>query len=111
MYILNLSEPYAIIGALVITLLFIILGKEFKKSLLTAAGLMIFLVSLLIHAFQLTVVIEPINRTIITISMSIEAVMIFLLYISYLWVDDIEARAKNKKSIDNSLDWFWKKLG
>ena len=42
--------------------------------------------------------------------MSIEAIMILLSYISYLWVDDIEAKEKNKKSIDNSLDWFWKKI-
>ena len=35
---------------------------------------------------------------------------ILMSFISYLWVDDMEARLKKKKSIDNSLDWFWKKI-
>ena len=33
MYILNLSNIYTVIGALMITILLIVLGKEFKKSL------------------------------------------------------------------------------
>ena len=111
MYILNLSNGYTILGALMVTLLFIIWGKELKKSLITAVGLMLFLASLLIHAVQLTMLVDTVYRSIVSISMSVEAIMIFLLYISYLWVDDIEAKAKNKKSIDNSLDWFWKKIG
>lgn len=111
MYILNLSSPYTIIGALMISLLFIILGKELKKSLLPAIGLILFLIILLIHTFQLTVLINAAYRSMVSISMTVDALMIFLLYISYLWVDDIEAKAKNKKSIDNSLDWFWKKIG
>lgn len=111
MYILNLSQPYAIIGALMITLLFIILGRELKKSVLPAIGLAIFLILLLIHTFQLTILLNPTYRAMVSMSMSIDAIMIFLLYISYLWVDDIEAKLKNKKSIDNSLDWFWKKIG
>lgn len=111
MYILNLSNGYTIIGALMITLLFIIFGKEFKKSLITAVGLILFLVALLIHTVQLTMIVDTVYKSIVTISMSVEAIMIFLLYISYLWIDDIEAKAKHKKSIDNSLEWFWKKIG
>lgn len=110
MYIVNLSEPYSIIGALMITLLLIILGKEFKKSLLPVVPLIVFLILLLVHTFQLTMLRDTTYRTMVTISMSVDAIMIFLSYISYLWVDDIETREKNKKSIDNSLDWFWKKV-
>jgi len=111
MYILDLSNPYTIIGALMLTLIFIILGKEFKKSLLTAIGLIIFVIILVIHTFQLTVLTDVVYRAMVSISMTVDALMIFLLYISYLWVDDIEAKEKNKKSIDNSLEWFWKKIG
>ena len=110
MYIVNLSEPYAIIGALMVTLLFIILGKEFKKSLLPAIPLFIFLVLLLIHTFQSTILTDLMYKSMVTVSMGVDACMIFLSYISYLWVDDIETREKHKKSIDNSLDWFWKKV-
>ena len=110
MYIVNLSEPYAIIGALMVTLLFIILGKEFKKSLLPAIPLFVFLILLVIHTYQSTVAIDIVYKSMVTVSMGVDACMIFLSYISYLWVDDIETREKHKKSIDNSLDWFWKKI-
>lgn len=110
MYIVDLSRPYTIIGALMLTLLFIILGKEFKKSLLPAIPLFLFLILLLIHTFQSTVLTDLVYKSMVTVSMGVDACMIFLSYISYLWVDDIETREKNKKSIDNSLDWFWKKI-
>ena len=110
MYIVNLSQPYAIIGALMFTLLFIILGKEFKKSLLPAIPLFIFLVLLIIHTFQSTILTDLLYKSMVTVSMGVDACMIFLAYISYLWVDDIETKEKHKKSIDNSLDWFWKKV-
>ena len=41
-YVVNLSEPYAVVLALMITLLAIILGKEFKKRLLQAIVLGLF---------------------------------------------------------------------
>lgn len=110
MYILNLSQPYTIIAALMVTLLCIILGKEFKKSLLPAISLFLFLILLAIHTFQSTILNDSLYKSIVTVSMCVDACMIFLSYISYLWVDDIETREKHKKSIDNSLDWFWKKV-
>ena len=110
MYILNLSNIYTVIGALMITILLIVLGKEFKKSLLPLIGLSIFLVLILMHALQLWVLEQEIYKVMVTRSITVEAILIFLLYISYLWIDDIEAKEKHKKSIDNSLDWFWKKI-
>ena len=110
MYVLNLTQPATVLIALLITILFIILGKEFKKSLLPAICLILFLGIILIHAFQSIVLTEAYYKVIATKSLGIDAIMILLSYISYLWVDDIEAKAKNKKSIDNSLDWFWKKV-
>ena len=106
MYIVNLSQPHAIVGALMFTLLFVVLGKEFKKSILPAITLFLFLTLLIIHTFQSTVLTDVTYKSMVTVSMGVDACMIFLSYISYLWVDDIETKAKNKKSIDNSLDWF-----
>lgn len=109
MYILNFTEPSAIVIALLVTVLFIILGKEFKKSLLPAICLVMFLGIILIHAFQSVVLVDAYYKAMATKSLGVDAIMIFLSYVSYLWVDDIEAKEKNKKSIDNSLEWFWKK--
>lgn len=110
MYIVNLTEPAAILIALAITVLAIILGKEFKKSIIPAICLFIFLSLILMHIFQLTALTDEYYRTMVTRSLAVDAIMIFLSYIAYLWVDDIEAKEKNKKSIDNSLEWFWKKV-
>lgn len=110
MYILDLTNPTAMLICLLVTLLSIILGKEFKKSYIPVITLSIFLVSILIHSFQSIVLVEAYYKTIATKSLAIDAVMILLSYFAYLWVDDIEAKEKNKKSIDNSLEWFWKKV-
>lgn len=110
MYIINLSEPYAVVIALLITVILVILGKEFKKSTLPAIALGIFLVLISIHTAQSFILQNAVDKAIITKSITMDAVMIFISYISYLWIDDIEAKEKNKKSIDNSLDWFWKKV-
>ena len=41
---------------------------------------------------------------------AIDFVFIFISFFAYLWVDDIEAKKMEKKSIDNSLDWLWKNV-
>ena len=110
MYILDFTQPSAILIALFVNVLFIILGKEFKKSYVILIGLGIFLVSILVHAFQSIVLTDIFFKAIATKSLAIDAIMIFLSYFAYLWVDDIETKEKNKKSIDNSLEWFWKKV-
>ena len=43
-------------------------------------------------------------------SIVFDLIFTFLSFISYLWIDDIEAKANKKKIIDNSLDWFWSKI-
>lgn len=110
MYIVNFTEPSAILIALLFTLLCIILGKEFKNSYIPLISLTIFILFSLVHTYQTTALVEAYYKSIASKSIAIDAIMIFLSYFSYLWVDDIEAKEKNKKSIDNSLDWFWKKV-
>ena len=46
----------------------------------------------------------------ISFTMVFDLIFVLLSFISYLWIDDIEAKVKKKKSIDNSLDWFWNKV-
>lgn len=110
MYILDLTQPFGMLVALLVTVFCIALGKEFKKSYLPAVSLGIFLVLILVHTFQSIVLVDAYYKAIATKSLAIDAIMIFLSYFAYLWIDDIEAKEKNKKSVDNSLEWFWKKV-
>lgn len=110
MVILDLTNPYVLLCAILIYLVFLILGKEFKKSILPAISLFIFLTILVVYGVQLIMNNNAEIHKLILSCIGYNAVLVFLSYLSYLWVDDIEAKSKNKKSIDNSLDWFWNKV-
>ena len=110
MLIVDFTQPFGILMALGITVFFIAIGREFKRSFLPGISLVLFLVLIVLHAIQSIALEDVLYKTIATNSLAIDAVMIFLSYFAYLWIDDIEAKQKNKKSVDNSLEWFWKKV-
>lgn len=110
MYILDLTNPLVLLAAILIYAALMILGKEFKKSALPAISLLIFLATLVIYGVQMFVSKNVDTNKMIATCIGYNSILVFLSYISYLWVDSIEAKAKNKKSIDDSLDWFWNKV-
>ena len=110
MYILDLTNPLVLLAAIMVYSLLIVLGKEYKNSALPAISLIIFLTTLGIYGVQMFLSNNADTNKILVTCIGYNSVLVFLSYISYLWVDDMEAKAKNKKSIDNSLDWFWKKV-
>lgn len=112
MFIIDTSHVLVVIMFLMVISLSIYLGKELKKSLLPQIVLVVELVLLVIHAVQLfTIGTDVYNmKTIVVTSMRFDYIYILITFFGYLWIDDIEAREKNKKSVDNSLDWFWKKV-
>ena len=71
-----------------------------------------YLTILVVHVAQIATLSEEYRYLLTTLSRCIVIDFIFVLmtFFSYLWVDDLEAKSKGKKSIDNSLDWFWKKI-
>ena len=86
MAIFNISNPLTLLLMLVATGLLIFLAQELKKSYISVIPLVFYLVLLIVHVIQL------------------------ITFFAYLWVDDIEAKKLGKKSVDNSLDWFWKSV-
>ena len=112
MFIFDISNPLTLILMLAATVLLIFLAQEVKKSYINAIALFAYLLILVIHVAQIATLSEEFRYMITTLSRCIAIDFIFVLisFFSYLWVDDIEAKANGKKSIDNSLDWFWKKV-
>ena len=111
MPMINFTNPLTLLLATLIFVLVLILSKETKKSAITAIMLFVFVGLLVFHVVILitgNVAREYISDTIAT--MVFDLVFVLISFISYLWVDDIEAKFKQKKSIDNSLDWFWGKI-
>ena len=113
MYIFDVTNPMTLVLLLAATVLLIFLGKEIKKPHAPAIALIFFLILVVVHSVQLAIIPEinyDANRSTLLGCLSVDLIMIFVTFFGYLWVDDIEAKVKGKKSIDNSLDWFWKKV-
>lgn len=112
MFIIDMTNVVTLLLLLLVTALLIFLGHELKKSYITAIPLFLYLVLLVVHVVQLMTL--PIEYSYMSSTLSWSIVLdfafIFVTFISYLWIDDVEAKASNKKSIDDSLDWFWKEV-
>lgn len=113
MYIFDISNPFTLLAVLIVTILAVFLGKEIKKPHVPAATLIVFLILIIVYTVQLMLLTEEMKElyhlTLIR-CIGINFVMIFLSFVSYLWIDDIACRDNKKKSVDNSLDWFWNKV-
>ena len=113
MFIFDVTSPMTLVLLLVATVLLIFLGRETKRSFIPVLSLAFFLVLLVVHCIQLTNIPElnyEAYRTTLLGCLTIDLIMIFITFFSYLWVDDISSKFYKKKSIDNSLDWFWKQV-
>lgn len=112
MFILNISNPMTLFLLILAIALLIFLGQEEKKSITVAIPLISFLILLVIHVVQVVTLSTEYAYLASTLYKSIALDFLFILitFFAYLWVDDIEAKTNNIKSIDNSLDWFWKEV-
>ena len=73
---IDMTNPLVMLIALLINVLFIILGKEFKKSTLPAISLFIFLAIILFHAIQIFTVGGGVP--LLTKSLAYDAVMVLV---------------------------------
>lgn len=112
MFLFDISNPLTLLLMLAVTVLLIFLAQEVKRSSIGAISLFAYLILLVIHVAQIATLPEEYRYMLSTLSRCIIIDFIFVLitFFSYLWVDDIETKVKGKKSIDNSLDWFWRNI-
>ena len=112
MFIFDISNPLTLVLMLAATVLLIFLSQEIKKSYISAIILFAYLIILIMHVAQIATLPEEFRYMISTLSrcIAIDFVFVLISFFAYLWVDDIEAKFQGKKSIDNSLDWFWRKV-
>ena len=112
MPIINLSNPFNILVALILYILILFLAKEIKRSNVTCIMLLAFLTIIVGHCIEFVMVQDPTGVITSTLAncIAVDFVFTFLSFIAYLWMDDVETKDRKLKSIDNSLDWFWKKV-
>ena len=109
MEFINISNPVVLVLTLAILLGLIFVGKKLKTSYIPAGGLMILLALLIYYIVCLRSPEYEAYHSTIRVCLGINFIFIFIGFFAYLWVDDIESKVKDKKSYDNSLDWFWEK--
>lgn len=112
MPMINFTNPVILLVATLIFVLLLILSKETKTSIIMAVVLFVFVALLIIHVVMYITGqgLEQTTISDLTFTMVFDLIFVLLSFIGYLWVDDIEAKVKKKKSIDNSLNWFWNKV-
>lgn len=112
MPVIDLTNPLTVALCLAAIVATIFLGHEIKRSVVPAIALVLSMGLLILHTVQLFAFGEYYaNYTVIlSTSMLYDFGFVLVTYLAYLWIDDIEAKHRNKKSIDNSLDWFWSKI-
>ncbi len=107
MVFIDVTDPITLLLLLAATILLIFLSRELKKPYIAAIPLAVFLALVSMHAFQLGLASMQEFKDTIFGCITYDCVMIFISFFSYLWVDDIATKVYKKKSLDNSLDWFW----
>ncbi len=112
MFIFDISNWITLLLMLAITVLLIFLSQEVKKSYIAAIPLFVYLILVVIHIVQLLSLAQEFTdiRGILVRCIGIDFVFIAITFFAYLWVDDVEVKVKGKNSIDNSLEWMWKKV-
>lgn len=111
MPMINFTQPFTLFVGLLLFVLILFLARETKRSFIMGILLFVYLGILSGHAIRFIIggvsveVLSILTRTII-----FDLIFVFLSFISYLWVDDTEAKFRKKQTIDNSLDWFWNKV-
>ena len=112
MFIFDLTNPITLLLVVLATSLLVFLGQEIKKSSVAMIPLVLFLLLLVSHVVQVSSLTQDYADLSGALykSMAWDFLFILITFFSYLWIDDLEAKKNNKKSIDNSLDWFWKEI-
>ncbi|MBP3256284.1 MAG: hypothetical protein J6M60_07375 [Clostridia bacterium] len=111
MPLINFTNPFTALVALVLFVLSLFLSRELKRKWPMMLVLFAFLLISCTNTVEYFMAHgnEQYLKTIAT-CIGIDFVFVFLSFISYLWMDDIEAKEKKQKTVSNSLDWFWKKV-
>ncbi len=101
-----------VLAVTTITVLLIILGRKLELSVLPGIATIENLVFLVYHSLKLDSIADgnSLSTSMEYNYLLVGFALLLISFIAFLWVDDIVAKKKNKKSYDDSLSWFWDKI-
>ena len=103
------AEPVMVLMLTMITVSLIVLGRKLELPQLPVIVVIYGLGFLVYHTVSLNHATD-VSLSPYYFSIAVDLVMLFLGFITYLWIDDIVAKNKNLKSYSDVLSWFWDKL-
>lgn len=113
MFIFDLTNIFTLLLVTIATVLLIYLSQELKKSLVAAIPLFAFVLDLIIHTVQMLTLKSEYSYlySTLTINMAVDFAFLLVTFLAYLWADDVEAKAQNKKTINSKgIDWLFKQV-
>lgn len=113
MFIFDLTNIFTLILVTIATVLLIYLSQELKKSLIAAIPLFAFVVDLIIHTIQMLTLKQELSYlySTLTFNMAVDFAFVLVTFLGYLWADDVEAKARNRKTINSKgIDWLFKQV-
>lgn len=96
---INMLNPWSLFIALFVTISFVYIGKCAKKSYVPLMPVIGYLLILVMHVIQyiFNIPIQYENPAkIYAQCILIDSILLYASYISYLWVNEIEGKAKKK---------------
>ncbi len=100
MPIINFSNPFSIfIGVVLFVLVLYLAKRKQKRHGLQERCCLLFIGLLVFHTIEFALLGSDSQEVYkaITISAGVDLLFVFLSFISYLWVDDMEAKERKKK--------------
>ena len=100
--IFNTSNPIIILIYTILISGIIFFSRKTEQTILPVMLIGYMLILLIFHSIG--------NNNVKFVSIAFDLIFLFLSFISFLWIDDINSKKKKVKSYDNSLSWFWDEL-
>ncbi len=126
MPLIDFTDPFYLLSAIILIILCIILGRNVKTNTSTGIAVLAFLTILTCHAVEIGLAEEEAVLGTLGRNIMIDEILLFVTFLSFLWMDRIQINhkeevAKAKKSKDtkenisdkvikDGLDFLWKKV-
>lgn len=106
--IFNTANPIVILVYTIVISIIIYMSKKYEKPVVPVVMMIYIVLLLIIHST--TKLSDVFSTQTKYISIAFDLIFLFLSFISFLWIDEINSKKKKIKSIDDSLAWFWEEL-
>ena len=103
------SEPITLLVVTLFTTVLIILGRKLEEPILPGLVVLYAVGLLIYHSLSLNGIDSEMSSA-VYFSIAADMVILFLGFMSYLWIDDLSAQKRNKKYYGEALSCFWDKI-